>query len=139
MIKKGEALMQSPSLAYTKKEKNSVLFSTLFGYGLDFYNILIISFIMGAIQKSLNLSLTQAGIITTVTLAGSVIGGVLFGWLGDRVGRKNWLLCGWLGGRAAVKKSLLGTLGLFSVGAILSAFAWDFNSLLVTRAISGIG
>ena len=55
---------------------------------------------------------------------GRVIGGVLFGWLGDRVGRKN---------------SLLWTLGLFSVGAIVSAFAWDFNSLLVTRAITGIG
>lgn len=115
--------MQTP-LNYTSKERSSVLISTLFGYGLDFYNILIISFIMGAIQKSLNISLTQAGVITTVTLAGSVIGGVLFGWLGDRIGRKN---------------SLFWTLGLFSVGAILSAFAWDFNSLLVTRAITGVG
>jgi MFS family permease len=112
------------SLNYTSKEKSSVLISTLFGYGLDFYNILIISFIMGAIQKSLNISLTEAGVITTVTLAGSVIGGVLFGWLGDRIGRKS---------------SLMWTLGLFSVGAILSAFAWDFNSLLVTRAITGVG
>lgn len=112
------------SLIYSRKEKSSVLISTLLGYGIDFYNILIISFIMGAIQKSLNISLTEAGIITTVTLAGSVVGGVLFGWLGDRIGRKN---------------SLLWTLGLFSVGAILSAFSWDFHSLLVTRAITGIG
>ncbi len=112
------------SLNYTSKEKSSVLISTLFGYGLDFYNILIISFIMGAIQKSLNISLTQAGVITTVTLAGSVIGGVLFGWLGDRIGRKS---------------SLMWTLGLFSAGAVFSAFAWDFNSLLVTRAITGVG
>ena len=116
--------MQSSSLVYSSKEKSSVLISTLFGYGLDFYNILIISFIMGAIQKSLNISLTQAGVITSVTLMGSVVGGVLFGWLGDRVGRKN---------------SLLWTLGLFSIGAILSAFAWDFESLLVTRAITGVG
>jgi MFS family permease len=116
--------MQGSSLVYSRKEKSSVLISTLFGYGLDFYNILIISFMMGAIQKSLNISLTEAGIVTSVTLIGSVIGGVLFGWLGDRVGRKN---------------SLLWTLGLFSVGAIVSAFAWDFNSLLVTRAITGIG
>jgi MFS family permease len=116
--------MQQASLFYTGKEKSSVLISTLFGYGLDFYNILIISFIMGAIQKSLNITLTEAGVITTVTLVGSVLGGVLFGWLGDRIGRKN---------------SLLWTLGLFSVGAALSAFAWDFNSLLVTRAITGVG
>ncbi|MCA1452638.1 MFS transporter [Bradyrhizobium sp. BRP22] len=116
--------MQPAALTYTTKERNSVLISTLFGYGLDFYNILIISFLMGAIQKSLNITLTEAGIITTVTLVGSVVGGVLFGWLGDRIGRKN---------------SLLYTLGLFSVGAILSAFAWDFNSLLFFRAIAGIG
>ena len=116
--------MQSSSPVYSSKEKSSVLISTLFGYGLDFYNILIISFMMGAIQKSLNISLTEAGVITSVTLIGSVIGGVLFGWLGDRVGRKN---------------SLLWTLGLFSVGAIVSAFSWDFNSLLITRAITGVG
>ena len=116
--------MQSTSIIYSGRERNSVLISTLFGYGLDFYNILIISFMMGAIQKSLNINLTQAGVITTVTLVGSVIGGVLFGWLGDRVGRKN---------------SLLLTLALFSIGAVVSAFAWDFNSLLVTRAITGVG
>ena len=116
--------MQSTSIIYSGRERNSVLISTLFGYGLDFYNILIISFMMGAIQKSLNINLTQAGVITTVTLIGSVIGGVLFGWLGDRVGRKN---------------SLLLTLALFSIGAVVSAFAWDFNSLLVTRAITGVG
>jgi MFS family permease len=116
--------MPQASLVYTAREKSSVLLSTLFGYGLDFYNILIISFIMGAIQKSLNITLTEAGVITTVTLAGSVVGGILFGWLGDRIGRKN---------------SLLWTLGLFSIGAMLSAFSWDFNSLLVTRAITGVG
>ena len=44
--------MQNSSLVYSSKEKSSVLVSTLLGYGLDFYNILIISFIMGAIQKS---------------------------------------------------------------------------------------
>lgn len=116
--------MAQASVMYTGREKSSVLLSTLFGYGLDFYNILIIAFIMGAIQKSLGITLTQAGVITTVTLAGSVLGGILFGWLGDRIGRKN---------------SLLWTLGLFSIGAMLSAFSWDFNSLLVTRAITGVG
>jgi MFS family permease len=111
-------------LAYTRKERASVFISTLFGYGLDFYNILIISFLMSAIQKSLGLTLTQAGVITSVTLVGSVIGGVFFGWIGDRVGRKT---------------SLLLTLGLFSLGALASSFSWDFASLLFFRFVTGIG
>ncbi|SDT10865.1 MFS transporter [Bradyrhizobium canariense] len=109
---------------YTGKEKASVLISTFLGYGLDFYNVMIVAFLMGAIQKDLNITLTQAGIITSVTLAGSILGGVAFGWLGDRFGRKA---------------SLQMTLGFFSFGAILSAFSWDFTSLLVFRAIAGIG
>jgi len=111
-------------LRYTPRERTSVAVSAVLGFGLDFYNILIISFLMGAIRHSLGISLTQAGIITSVTLAGSVVGGVFFGWIGDRIGRKN---------------SLLLTLGLFSGAAILSAFSWDFVSLLIFRAIAGIG
>lgn len=116
--------MVTGQLTYDKREKRSVLVSTVLGFGLDFYNILILAFLMGAIQKSLGITLTEAGIITTVTLIGSVLGGIIFGWLGDRIGRKN---------------SLMLTLALFSLGAIASAFAWDFNSLLVLRTITGIG
>ncbi|WP_454651135.1 MFS transporter [Bradyrhizobium liaoningense] len=109
---------------YTRKERVSVLVSTFLGYGLDFYNIMIVAFLMGAIQKDLNISLTQAGLITSVTLVGSIFGGIIFGWFGDKFGRKA---------------SLQATLGLFSAGAVLSAFSWDFNSLLIFRLIAGIG
>lgn len=109
---------------YTTGERASVAFSAVLGYGLDFYNILIVSFLMSAIRHALGISLVQAGVITTVTLAGSVVGGVLFGWLGDRIGRKTALML---------------TLGVFGGAAILSAFSWSFGSLLVLRAIEGIG
>jgi len=109
---------------YTRAERWSVLFSTVLGFLLDFYNILIVSFLLGAIQQSLNITQGQAGLVTSVTLFASLFGGIFFGWFGDRIGRKT---------------SLLVTLGLFSVGAILSAFAWDYASLLVFRAIAGLG
>ena len=48
----------------------------------------------------------------------------MFGWLGDKIGRKN---------------ALLWTLLLLAVGSILSAAAWDFASLLTFRIITGIG
>jgi MFS family permease len=116
--------MSVQAAAYTGKERFSVALSCILGYWLDFYNLVIVAFLMGAIQKSLSISLTQAGTITSVTLAGSVVGGILFGWLGDRIGRKN---------------SLLLTLALFSGGAIVSAFSWNYASLLVFRFIAGIG
>jgi MFS family permease len=109
---------------YTRAERWSVLFSTVLGFLLDFYNILIVSFLLSAIQQSLDISLAQAGVITSVTLFASLFGGIFFGWFGDKIGRRT---------------SLLVTLGLFSIGAILSAFAWNYASLLVFRAIAGIG
>jgi MFS family permease len=111
-------------LAYSKPERLVIMGSTMLGFALDMYNLLIVTFLMTTIQRSLGISLTQAGAITTATLVGSVIGGGGFGWLGDRFGRKT---------------SLQMTLAVFSVGAIASAFAWNYSSLLVVRFIAGIG
>lgn len=41
--------MATGQLTYDKREKQSVLVSTVLGFGLDFYNILILAFLMGAI------------------------------------------------------------------------------------------
>src|SRR4051794_3672629 len=109
---------------YSKNERLLVGISAVFGYGLDFYNLIAIAFLIGPIQKTLNMSLPQVGLIVSMTLTGSVLGGILFGWAGDRFGRKN---------------ALLATLLLLAAGAILSAFAWDFMSLLIFRIIAGIG
>lgn len=115
---------QGTGSLYSARERWSVLISTLLGYWLDFYNILVISFLMTAIQNDLGISLTQAGVITSVTLAASVVGGVLFGWIGDRYGRKNALMWSFI---------------LFSLAAIASAFSWNYASLLVFRIIAGVG
>jgi MFS family permease len=79
---------------------------------------------MVPIQHSLAIGLADTGTIVAATLAASVFGGILFGWLGDRMGRKP---------------ALLFTLLLLAAGSLLSAFAWNFTSLLVFRVITGIG
>jgi len=53
-----------------------------------------------------------------------VIGGAAFGWIGDRMGRRTALQL---------------TLGMFAVGSIASAFAWDYASLATLRLFTGIG
>src|ERR1700742_620022 len=110
-------------ITYTPRERKFVMWSAILGYAFDFYNLIVVAFLLVPIQKSLNVTLTQTGIIVGATLAASVLGGVLFGWLGDKIGRKN---------------ALLWTLLLLALGSIASAAAWDFNSLLVFRVLTGI-
>src|SRR6476620_5591754 len=76
-------------LTYTPRERKFVMWSAILGYAFDFYNLIVVAFLLVPIQKSLNVTLTQTGIIVGMTLASSVVGGVLFGWLGDKIGRKN--------------------------------------------------
>jgi MFS family permease len=82
------------------------------------------AFLLTQIQHSLNMTLPQTGLIVAMTLTASVVGGVAIGWLGDKIGRK---------------KALLVSLALLAAGSILSAFAWDFTSLLIFRIFTGIG
>jgi MFS family permease len=116
--------MPAAQLDYSSRERWFVAISAMFGFGLDFYNLIVIAFLFTVIQSSLHMDLGQAGIIIAATLAASVVGGVSIGWLGDRIGRKN---------------ALMATLGLLAAGALLSAMAWNFNSLLAFRIIAGIG
>jgi MFS family permease len=114
----------SSSEDYTVRQRYSIMISAMLGYILDFYDVLIFPFLLPAIQRSMSLSLTEVGSLQALTLFGSAIGGALFGVIGDRLGRKT---------------SLQLTIVLFSVAAIISAFAWNYWSLAVLRLITGIG
>jgi MFS family permease len=114
----------SDASSYSTGERTAIIASCMLGFALDLYDVLIMPFLMGSIQKSLNISLTQVSSVTSLTLIGSVIGGALFGYLGDRVGRKQ-----------ALQLTLL----LFAAGSIASAFAWDYWSLAILRFVTGIG
>jgi MFS family permease len=108
----------------TARGRKLVAWSAILGYAFDFYDLIIMAFLLVPIQNSLKISLPQTGIIVSMTLTSSVFGGILFGWFGDKVGRKN---------------ALLVTILLLAGGSILSAFAWNFISLLLFRIITGIG
>src|SRR5260370_37161710 len=99
-------------LTYTTRERKFVAWSAILGYAFDFYNLIVIAFLMIPIQKTLNVTQSQTGLIVAGTLAASVLGGVLFGWLGDKIGRKN---------------ALHGTLLLLELSSLASAAAWGFN------------
>lgn len=116
--------MTTHASGYTGLQRFSILASAIVGYTLDAYNLLILSFSLPSIGKSLGLSGGELGVVASSQLVASVVGGVVFGWFADRRGRRA---------------GLVASICVFSLGALLSALAWDFSSLTVFRFITGIG
>jgi MFS family permease len=86
--------------------------------------------IVGAINptlssaQGLNFTPTQTGLAATAYLIGAVIGALGFGYLTDRFGRKRLFLI---------------TLAWYMACTTLTAFAWDFWSFALFRALAGMG
>src|SRR5437764_13576641 len=75
-------------------------------------------------RETLGLTDTEVGAAATCYLAGAVIGALLFGYGTDRFGRKKLFFI---------------TVAVYLVGTALSAFAWNFASYAVFRALTGAG
>jgi MFS family permease len=74
--------------------------------------------------RALGLSNVQIGATATAYLTGAVVGALLFGWLTDLLGRKKLFFI---------------TLGVYLTATAATAFAWDFWSFAVFRALTGFG
>lgn len=94
------------------------------GWTFDFYDLILISFLLIPIGKDLGLSAPEEALILAMALGASGIGGILFGYLSDRYGRKRVMT--W-------------TIGLYSLGTALCALSLGFWSLLVFRLLTGLG
>jgi MFS family permease len=100
------------------------LFAAQAGYMLDAMDVLLFVFAVNVIRDQFHLSATQAGLVSSFTLAFSAVGGIGFGILSDRVGRA---------------KSLIWSILIYSVASAGTAMSWNLASLLFWRAIVGIG
>ncbi|GDY30996.1 MFS transporter [Gandjariella thermophila] len=94
------------------------------GYGLDSYDFQVLPLGLVAISAGLGISKGEAGLLTTVTLVLSAVGGALSGLLVDRIGRVRTLQI---------------TVLTYAVFTVLCGFAPNFGTLLVFRALQGIG
>jgi putative MFS transporter len=94
------------------------------GWMFDAMDIGLLSFILPNITRDMKLTGAQPGLILSFTFLGMFAGAAVAGSLADRYGRKA--IFQW-------------TLVLYAIGTGLSAVAWDFNSLLAFRFLSGLG
>ncbi|MCS6105719.1 MFS transporter, partial [Clostridium botulinum] len=61
-----------------------VVASTASGFGLENMDVMFLSFALSSIIAELHLSGTQAGLISTITNIGMLLGGIFFGILADK-------------------------------------------------------
>jgi len=94
------------------------------GWLFDFYDLVLFSFLLIPIGRDLGLTESQEAVLLGVALGGSGIGGILFGYLSDMFGRKRVMT--W-------------TIMLYSAGTALTAFSTGPISLLLFRALTGLG
>lgn len=94
------------------------------GWALDAFDVLLYVFALTTIMKEWNLSPASAGFLASVTLFASAFGGIAFGVIADRIGRRNALML---------------TVLIFSLCSGLSGLAQNFTQLAIARTILGLG
>lgn len=94
------------------------------GWMLDALDVMLYAFALGAIRAEFGLDAAQAGALASVTLLASAAGGILFGFLADRIGRARTLIV-----------SIL----VYSVFTALTATSRGVAELVLWRALVGIG
>jgi MFS family permease len=107
----------------TGKEKRT-FWSCKVGYALDAMDTQFLSFVIPTLIATWGMTKGDAGLIGTVTLLTSALGGWLAGILSDRIGRV---------------KALQITILWFAFFTVLCGLAQNFNQLLIARGLMGFG
>ena len=107
----------------TPGQRRTLLAASM-GWALDAFDAMLYSLVLALLMRDLGMSKTLAGSLGTLTLLASGIGGVLFGFLADRIGRKQ---------------ALMASILTYSVCSFASGLATSIAMLAVARFVLGLG
>lgn len=111
-------------IVYTSAQKLSVYVGVLLGYMFDGYDLLITSFVLAPTAAYFHVSIGTVAFALTLVLVSSVIGGIFFGWLADRIGRRPVLFL---------------TIVTYALTTLLTAFVNSIPMFYLLRFLSGLG
>jgi MFS family permease len=107
----------------TPGQRRTLLAASM-GWALDAFDAMLYSLVLALLMRDLGMSKTLAGSLGTLTLLASGIGGVLFGFLADRIGRKQ---------------ALMASILTYSVCSFASGLATSITMLAAARFVLGLG
>jgi MFS family permease len=81
-----------PGFSQVTGDQRRTLIAAALGWMLDAFDVMLYSLVLANVMRELGMTKAQSGFLNTLTLVASGIGGVLFGFLADRIGRKRALM-----------------------------------------------
>src|SRR5438034_3710029 len=140
----------SPALTRITSAQRRTLLAASLGWMLDAFDAMLYALVLAHVMRDLGMTKGTAGLLNSLTLLASGIGGVAFGFLADRIGRKRALMlsiltysvCSFASGLSTTVLMLavfrfvlgLGMGGEWNTGATLVAETWPTE--LRAKAIS---
>ena len=112
------------TLSQITSAQRRTLIAAALGWMLDAFDVMLYALVLAHIMRDLGMSKATAGGLSTLTLLASGIGGLLFGFIADRIGRKRALML-----------SIL----TYSICSFASGLATSILMLAIFRFVLGLG
>jgi MFS family permease len=116
--------MSPVTFSQTTVAQRRTLLAAALGWMLDAFDTMLYALVLAHIMGDLGMSKATSGFLATLTLLASGIGGVMFGFLADRIGRKRALML-----------SIL----TYSLCSFASGLSTSILMLAIFRFILGLG
>lgn len=105
------------------RERRALAASTL-GWMLDGMDITLYAMVLAELMRELSLSKGQAGLLASLTLVASAAGGILFGFVADRLGRRF---------------ALMASIIVYSIFTAACGLSHGLLELAIFRCLLGLG
>src|SRR2546423_10940727 len=112
------------SFSQTTPAQRRTLIAAALGWMFDAFDVMLFALVISAIVADFGISKATAGKLATLTLLASGVGGLLFGWVADRIGRTRALML-----------SIL----TYSIFSFASGLSTSIAMLAVFRFLLGLG
>ena len=100
------------------------LVAASFGWMLDSFDVMLYAMVLAALMSDMSMAKATAGLLGSLTLVASAVGGLVFGVIADRFGRR---------------RALMGSILIYSVFTAACGFASSVLMLAVFRVFLGLG